>query len=147
MNGWLLDTNVISEWVKPKPSAKVVSFLSTTKKSGLFTSSVSIAEIRYGIEALENSMRKVELLKWLETELIKYFDDRLLQIKEDELISTFHIVNLANKKRKSVTVADALIAGITRHHKLTLVTRNTKDFVIFNIPTFNPWTGVRFNGA
>ena len=147
MKGWLLDTNVVSEWTKPKPNLKVANFLVAAKKSELFTSSVTIAEIRFGIASLEASPRKLALSAWLDQELTVYFDNRLLQITEKELIATFEVVNTANRKRQSVTVADALIAGIANHHKLALVTRNTKDFIAFGIPKLNPWTGERFNGA
>lgn len=147
MKGWLLDTNVVSEWTKPNPNSKVVRFLIAAKKSELFTSSVTIAEIRFGIASLEASPRKSALSAWLDQELIAYFDNRFLQITESELISTFNVVDVANRKRQTVTVADALIAGIASYHKLAVVTRNTKDFIAFGIPTLNPWTGERFNGA
>ncbi len=65
MSGWLLDTNVISELRRPRPSARVRAFVAGQPLDRLFVSSVTFAEIRFGIEAVGDSIRRAELNDWL----------------------------------------------------------------------------------
>ncbi len=147
MTGWLLDTNVISEWRKPKPDRHVVDFLTQQPRSKLFTSTVCFAEIRKGIEMAINSEVRQSLMDWLERTLRPYFGEKILDLSEDIILTAITLVDEIDAKRKNVSLVDVWIAATAKYHGLTVVTRNTKDLVKTGVPIFNPWTGERFNGA
>lgn len=147
MTGWLLDTNVISEWRKPKPDRNVVDFLAQQPRSKLFTSTVCFAEIRKGIEMAKDAKAKKFLAVWLEETLRPYFGEKILALSEDVVLAAITIVDEIGLRRKNASLVDVWIAATATHHDLTVVTRNTKDLVKTGVSVFNPWTGERHNGA
>lgn len=147
MKGWLLDTNVISEWRKPRPDRRVIQFLEGQRRLLLFTSVVCIAEIRIGIANVTNRGTAEDLRTWLDQALLPYFNDRVLQLQEAIVFEALCMANRLEKVRTSIPLADLLIAATATCHSLQVVTRNTRDFARTGIRVFNPWTGERFNGA
>ena len=147
MTGWLLDTNVISEWRKPKPDRNVVDFLAQQPRSKLFTSAVCFAEIRKGIEMAKDLKAKKLLTVWLEETLRSYFGEKILALSEDVVLAAITLVDEIGLRRKDASLVDVWIAATATHHDLTVVTRNTKDLVKTGVSVFNPWTGERHNGA
>jgi toxin FitB len=147
MTGWLLDTNVISEWRKPKPDRHVVDFLAQHPRAKLFTSTVCFAEIRKGIEMAINSEVRKSLTVWLEKTLRPYFGEKILDLSEDVVLMAITVVDEIDARRKNASLVDVWIAATAKHHGLTIVTRDTKDLVKTGVPILNPWTGERFNGA
>jgi predicted nucleic acid-binding protein len=83
VSGWLLDTNVISELRRPRPSARVRSFIAGQPLDDLFVSTVTFAEIRYGIETVGDPVRRAELHDWLMHKVRPMFDQRVLEVSED----------------------------------------------------------------
>lgn len=147
MTGFLLDTNVISEWQKPKPAAAVVAFLSGLEKAAIHTSIVCMLELRCGAMADPVAERRDRLLAWIEGDLRSYFAGRLLEISENVVGICFELVDLARKKRFTPVFFDMIVAATAATEGLTVATRNSKDFVPLGVPVLNPWTGERFNGA
>ena len=86
MTGWLLDTNVLSELRRPRPHAKVLQFVSVQSLDLLHVSVVTFAEIRFGIELLQDAGRRMELNDWLTNTLRPMFDERLLDVTEDIML-------------------------------------------------------------
>ena len=84
---WLLDTNVLSESRRPKPDQRVVAFLAACPLNRLFISSVTFAEICFGIERTPEPNRRVEIERWLNQEMRPLFEGRVLQITEDVMCS------------------------------------------------------------
>ena len=82
MRGWLLDTNVVSELRRPKPTAAVAEFVTAQRGELLFTTEVTFGEIRFGIEQLEDADRRAEIHLWLDRTL-RPFANRVLAITED----------------------------------------------------------------
>src|SRR6202043_2030726 len=80
---FLLDTNVISEWTRPRPNPAVVAFLTSTDEDLLFICVVTLAELRRGVDRLPAGRRRVALDKWLANEVIQRFDRRILAIDQD----------------------------------------------------------------
>ncbi|MEO0810386.1 MAG: PIN domain-containing protein, partial [Pseudomonadota bacterium] len=78
MSGWLLDTNTLSELRKPKPEAKVVEFVATQSLDRLYVSTVTFAEIRFGIEKLADVGKRSEINLWLQNKLRPMFGSRVL---------------------------------------------------------------------
>lgn len=83
VSGWLLDTNVISELRRPRPGARVRSFIAAQRLEDLFISTVTFAEIRHGIETIGDPIHRAELNDWLLHRVRPMFDQRVLEVSED----------------------------------------------------------------
>lgn len=140
MSGFLLDTNVISELVKPTPDSKVTSWIDTEDESLLCLSVLTLGEIRKGIALLPNASRRVSLERWLDHELVLRFADRILPIDQAVADRWGRIAAQALRAKSALPVIDGLLAATAMRHNLTLVTRNTKAVVATGVDVFNPWT-------
>ena len=140
MTGWLLDTNVLSELRRPRPEPKVVAFVTAQPLEHLFVSSVTLAEIRFGIELLSEANRRAELTAWLTHKLRPMFEQRVLAVSEDIIFRWRLLVEEGRKIGYTSSQPDLFIAATALHHGLTVVTRNTDDFAKARVPVFNPWT-------
>jgi len=139
VSGYLLDTNVISELVKLRPEAKVVSWVQTTSEELLYLSVLTIGEIRNGIDSLPRSNKRGLLESWLANDLVLRFAGRILQVNLD-IADRWGIISARAKIAGApLAVIDGLMAATALHHNLTLVTRNTKDVQVAGINMLNPW--------
>lgn len=138
---FLLDTNVVSEWVKPEPARSVVTWLAEVDEDDVFLSVISIAELRRGIELLAAGRRRQRLEKWLSEDLADRFHGRILAI--DVLVADAwgRITARAARAGRTVGSMDALFAATAEVHGLALATRNTKDFDHLGVSLFDPWEG------
>lgn len=136
---FLLDTNVISEWVRPRPDPNVTAWLAGADEDRVFLSVTSFAEIRQGIELLADGGRRDRLTLWLAEELPARFEGRILPI--DQRIAEAWGVLTARGRKAGATLGsmDAFFAATAETHGLTLVTRNVKDFAALGIPLLDPW--------
>jgi len=139
VSGFLLDTNVISELVKPRPEARVVGWIDGIDESLLYLSVLTLAEIRKGVAALPRSARRTALEAWLESELRLRFSHRILVIDEQVADRWGFLAGNAQKHGHQLPVIDGLLAATAIHHNLTLVTRNTGDTASTGVSLFNPW--------
>lgn len=139
MNGWLLDTNVLSELRRPKPEMRVVSFVASKPLELLYVSVVTFAEIRFGIEAVKDVSRRTELNDWLTHKLRPMFGERVLDLTEDILFQWRLIIEDGRKRGHTFSQPDAFIAATALHYGLTIVSRDTSDYEIANATVFNPW--------
>ncbi len=140
MNGWLLDTNVISELRRPRPEARVVAFVAARPLEQLFVSTVTFAEIRYGIEMLGDSIRRTDLNGWLDNKVRPMFDQRVLAVSEDIMFKWRLLVEEGRKTGHTFSQPDLIIAATALHHGLTVATRDTADYSRARVAVFNPWT-------
>jgi len=136
---FLLDTNVISEWVKPQPDRNVVSWLAEVDEDRVFISVISFAEIRHGIEVMPISRRRERLAQWLIEELPLRFEDRVFAVDCAVADSWGVVMARSQKAGLALGAMDAFVAAIAETHSLTLVTRNIKDFGHLGISIVNPW--------
>jgi predicted nucleic acid-binding protein len=136
---FLLDTNVLSEWVKPQPNPHVVAWLDEVDEDRVFLSVASLAEIRRGIELMPPGKRRDRLTDWLTGSLPARFKGRVLDI--DSRIADAWGIVMARGQRTgaSVGVMDAFFAATAEVHRLTLVTRNVQHFVKLDISLLDPW--------
>jgi toxin FitB len=136
---FLLDTNVLSEPFKPRPDPGVLGWLAETDEDRMYISVVSLAEIRRGIELLELGNRRGRLESWLVEELPLRFERRVLAV--DGMIADVWGVFMARARRSGIELGamDAFLAATVSVHGLTLVTRNSSDFVRLGIDLLNPW--------
>jgi predicted nucleic acid-binding protein len=139
VNGFLLDTNILSELIRPKPDAKVVQWIGETDESILFLSVLTVGEIRDGIERLDVGRRRGRLESWLEIDLRARFRDRILPIGEAIAERWGALSAIAVAKGKPIPVIDGLLAATAIHHDLMLVTRNGSDVAGTGVPIVNPW--------
>ena len=137
---FLLDTNLISEWINPNPNAGVVSWLAGADEDRIFMSVVTLAELRHGIERLAAGQRRKRLNEWLEDELPQRFGDRVLPIDAAVAHSWGRIVARRETLGRPIGAMDALIAATAQVHDLTLATRNEVDFDSAVTAMVNPWT-------
>ena len=96
---WLLDTNVLSELRRPRPEPRVVAFVADQPLEQLFVSSVTLAEIRFGIELLAEPNRRAELNEWLTHKVRPMFEHRVLQVTEDIMLKWRLLVEVGRKDR------------------------------------------------
>ena len=142
MTGWLLDTNVVSELRRPRPDPKVLQFVSAQPLEHLYVSVVTFAEVRFGIELLQDASRRMELNDWLTNTLRPMFEDRVLEITEDIMMKWRLLVEEGRKVGHPFAQPDLLIGATALQHGLTVVSRNTDDFERANVPVLNPWTTI-----
>ena len=139
MSGWLLDTNVLSELRRPKPNQKVTAFVAAQPLDLLFVSIVTFAEIRFGIEAIVDPIRRAELNDWLAHKVRPMFEELALPVSEDIMFKWRLLVEDGRKAGHTYSQPDLIIAATALHYGLTVVTRDTADFERTRVPVLNPW--------
>jgi predicted nucleic acid-binding protein len=140
VTGWLLDTNILSELRRPKPGRKVLAFVAAQPLELLYISTVTLAEIRFGIELLPEVARRSELNDWLAHKVRPMFEQRVLAITEDIMFKWRLMVEEGRKVGHTFSQPDLIIAATGQHHGLTIVSRDTADYVKAHVTVFNPWT-------
>lgn len=140
MAGFLLDTNVLSEFKRRgAPDQNVAAWLRATDPDLLWASVLSFGEIRKGIERLAPGKRRRELERWLEHDLDQWFEERLLPVTR-AISERWGVLNAqALDQGTPIPSIDGLIAATALEHDLTVVTRNVKDFANLGVKIFNPW--------
>ncbi len=139
MSGWLLDTNVISELRRPRPNARVHGFVASQPLDELFVSTVTVAEIRYGIDMVADPIRRAELNDWLTHKVRPMFDQRVLEVSEDVMFKWRLLVEDGRKAEHTFSQLDLIIAATALQHGLTVVTRDSGDYRLARVPLLNPW--------
>ncbi len=139
MTGWLLDTNVLSELRRKKPEPKVVEFIAAQPLEELHVSTVTFAEIRFGIETLTEPRKRDELNDWLMHRIRPMFGQRALPLSEDILFKWRLLVEEGRKAGHTFSQPDLFIAATGLHHGLTIVSRDTREYERARAPVFNPW--------
>jgi predicted nucleic acid-binding protein len=137
---FLLDTNIVSEWAKPRPNAGVVEWLAEADEDRVFVSVVTIAEVRRGIERLPAGRRRDRLDAWLSDDLPLRFEDRVLPIDREVADAWGRIVASRESAGRPIAIMDAFIAATAEVHGLTLITRNLGDFAEAVPGLVNPYS-------
>jgi toxin FitB len=135
----LLDTNVISEWMKPAPDLRVVAWLDAQPASELFVSAIAKAEIEAGIALLPEGKRRAALHRAAEV-IFDELSGRCLPLDCDSTAEYARILSLCKRVVRSISVEDAQIAAIACRHSMNLATRNTADFdCLKGLELIDPW--------
>ncbi|BAQ63188.1 VapC toxin protein (plasmid) [Geminocystis sp. NIES-3708] len=137
---YLLDTCVISEYIKKKPNPLVIEWLDNQAKDNLWLSILTIAELKKGIFKIRNNQPKryQKLSQWLEFVKTK-FDGHILPLNEEVLNTWAEITGESEACGKKLSVIDSLIGATAQQYNLIIVTRNINDFNFSSLPIFNPW--------
>lgn len=135
----ILDTNVISELMKAMPSPAVLAWAGEFAPEDLFISTISMAEILFGIELLPKSKRRDSLLQEAEATFTEDFADRTLSFDEQAARAFGHLFAARRRQGRPMGIADAQIAAIAKARGAVLATRNTGDFEGCGLNLVNPW--------
>ncbi len=137
---FLLDTNVVSEWVNPQPNPGVAAWLAAADEDRVFISVVTLAEVRYGIERMPAGNRRNRLDDWLSNELPVRFEGRVLPIDSATADAWGKLMVRRRAAGRPMSVADGFIAATVKVLGFTLVTRNVADFEPTLKAMISPWT-------
>lgn len=135
----LLDTNIVSELMRPRPNPRIVDWIASQLSSTLYISAVSEAELRYGLEIMPMGRRRERLSEQLEGMLRWDFFDRLLPFDSAAAHAYAAIAATRRADGRSVNIADCQIAAIALSRGATVATRNVDDFQESVPHVINPW--------
>jgi predicted nucleic acid-binding protein len=138
--GWLIDTNVLSELRRPRPSQKVVAFINGQSGDALFVSDMNFAEVRFGIEKMADPSRRTDVAQWLDRTLRPLFEGRVLPVTENVLLRWRLMMEGGRKTGRTFSESDLLIAALAALSGLIVVSRDTTEFVSAGVPVFDPWS-------
>lgn len=136
----VLDTNVVSETLKKAPDASVLSWLNEQVAETLYLSSVTVAELWFGIAALPSGKKKQALTTAVD-QVIALFEDRVLAFDMDAARSYAELATLARRKGRGFPTPDGYIAAIAASHGFVVASRDTAPFAAAGMSVVNPWTG------
>jgi len=136
---YLVDTCVISELIKKKPSKGVVAWVREQDELSLFVSVLTFGEIEKGIAKLDDDKRRHTLRTWVDHDLKRRFAGRLLTFDYETACRWGEISGKAESEGTPIPVLDGQLAATALIHGMTLVTRNTSDVAPCNVPVLNPW--------
>ena len=139
MSGFLLDTNCISELVRPTPEPHVLEWMEAADETMLYLSVLTMGEIRKGLAGLAQGKRRTLLETWLEVELQARFAGRIVPIDAAVANRWGQLAADAKRVGKPLSIIDGLLAATALHHDLTVVSRNTSDFTNTHVQVLNPW--------
>ncbi|MCK1732407.1 type II toxin-antitoxin system VapC family toxin [Bradyrhizobium sp. 138] len=135
----VLDTNVISEFMRPAPSAAVERWMSAVPAASIFISSITEAELRYGLALLPASRRQRQLIAQAEAMLAEDFAGRILPFDSSAAAAYARIAAARRLAGRPISQSDAQIAAIAVSRGASLATRNVGDFVDCGINVIDPW--------
>lgn len=136
---FLVDTNVVSEWVKPHPNAGLIHWTESVDEDRVFLSVISLAELRHGIERMESGRRQRALEDWLSNNVVDRFEGRIISIDAAIANACGRIVSRSERLGRPIEAMDAFLAATAEVRELTLVTRNVSDFTVLS-SVLSPWT-------
>lgn len=134
----LLDTNVVSEAMKPEPNATVRSWLNNQTAESLYLSSVTLAELLFGIAALPTSKRKDRLTRALDG-LMKLFEDRVLSFDTEAARHYAELAVSARNGGRGFPTPDGYIAAIAASRGFVVASRDRSPFEAGGLQVINPW--------
>ena len=136
----VLDTNVLSEVLRPRPEPRALAWLASQPSASVFTTTVTQGEILYGIRLLPGGRRRQQLHTAADAIFEEDFAGRILVFDSDSAVLYAQIGAERRAAGKPISQSDAMIAAMTRARGATLATRNARDFVGCGIGIVNPWT-------
>lgn len=135
----VVDTNVISETIQPRPDHNVISWLAERPRADIAISIVSVAEIREGIVNTISAQRE-QLAYWVESTMAMLGSDQVLPLDDTILMDWLRLSRKLAQQQMTRQAPDLLLAATARVHDLTIATRNARDFTSTGVTVYNPWT-------
>ena len=136
----ILDTNVVSEVIKPEPSPSVMRWFGTMPAPSLFITTLTQAEILYGVESLPSGRRRTRLREAVGQLFAEDFAGRILPFDSESARAFATIVSARDTAGRPISTFDAMIAAIALAHHAPVATRNVRDFDLCGLDIINPWS-------
>jgi predicted nucleic acid-binding protein len=136
----ILDTNVLSALMLKEPDADVVSWLNAMPPESIWTSSITVFEIRFGLEIMNDGSKKDRLQDAFESVLREEFSGRVLDFDKPAAEAAAVLFAYKRKRGQTIDVRDAMISGIARARHASVATRNVQHFEKTDIIIINPWS-------
>lgn len=136
---YLLDTCVVSELMRPVPTANVGAWLDAQVHAPMFLSVLTLGELAQGIAKLAESTRKAALRDWLQQVVLPNFEGCILAVDSAVVLRWGELRGKLIQLGRTPPVIDSILAATALCHGLTLVTRNVRDFEALGVKVFNPW--------
>ena len=143
----LLDTNVVSELMRPKPDPVVVRWLDSQPRESVWISSVTVFEIWAGIRTLESGARERSLIAGFERILAELIDARVATFDTESARCAAELMAEGKRRGRAVDMRDTMIAGIVVARRARLATRNERHFAEIRQSVVNPWKDSQMNPA
>lgn len=135
----LLDTNVVSALMHPEPETVVTKWLDGQPRSSIWITSITVMEIRYGLQGMPTGRRRDDMLQRLERLLTEKIEGRVAAFDVGAAQQAGDLMARRKAKGRMGEVRDTMIAGIALATRATLATRNTTHFADLTVPVINPW--------
>jgi hypothetical protein len=135
----ILDTNVISEPLKPKGDPAVLGWLDQQDIATLYLTAITLAELRFGIAALPLGNRKRRLEEDFEQRIVSLFEQRILPFDEVSTVAYARVRAKAKMDGKAIGVTDGFIAAIAAQHCFVVATRDVSPLEAAGVSVVNPW--------
>lgn len=135
----ILDTNVVSEMMKPNPERAVELWLAQQPGESTFLCAITEAELRFGLAVLPEGRRRARLANAIEAMLAEDFRGRILPFDSPAAVTFAAIASERRRSGRPIAIADAQIAAIARSRGAALATRNVADFEGCGVELVNPW--------
>ena len=136
---YMLDTNVISELMKPQPDRHVVAWVDARDNESLFLAAITIGELMRGVAKLPSGARRTATEAIINDALIPQFASRILPVTHQVMVTWATLTITCERAGRTLPAIDRMIAATALHHRLTLVTRNTRDLRDTGVPLIDPW--------
>ena len=139
---WLLDTNVVSEMMRPNPETRVAGFLDTIAEDGIGLAAITVWEILNGIGRLDSGPRRDELAERFQNLLDELFEERVFDWTLADARACARIMEEKRRQGEPLDdhLPDAFLAATAACRGLTIITRNTGEFLNTGVEVINPWT-------
>jgi toxin FitB len=137
----VLDTNVISEPLRPSPNANVLAWLDQQDANTLYLTTITVAELRYGVAALPDSRRRKHLEGALEDRIVPLFENRVLAFDDAATKAYAQVRVRARAAGKAISTADSYIAAISHSLGFAIATRDGTPFEAAGLKVIDPWMG------
>lgn len=137
---YLLDTNVISDVMRPVPNEGLIAWFAGVAEVQLYLSTMTIAEISQGIHLLPQGKRRERLEAWSRVDIRDRYQERILAIDSAVALACGELAGIARRRGQVLGIADGFIAATALVHGLTLVSRNIRDFTGLEVELVNPFT-------
>ena len=135
----VLDTNVLSELMRPQPDERVVAWLKQQTRSSLFTTAVTRGEMLYGVLILSDGRRRTRMQQEITAIFAEEMAGRVLPYDDAAADAHASIAAARRSDGRPVSQSDAMIAGIARSRGAALATRNMRDFEGYGVTLIDPW--------
>ena len=135
----LLDTNVVSEPLRPRPAQQVIAWLDAQPTEILYLSAITVAELRAGVGLLPNGKRKRLLHESLENSILPMFTSRILPFDFSCTDAFAEIIARTRQTGQAISAADSYIAAIAATNRFVVATRDVRPFEAAQVPIVNPW--------